>query len=494
MLRSLRAQLILLMVVVLLMTGSLSAWFASRAIEQRFDDFYSPQLVASEERRQLLESILPQILAAYYSQGVRRDDVDKLLSTVGQLSDERIVLTDARGYIIADSAYLSAEESVGQNLSGMSVPIRLDDRVVAELIVIPRITSDEVAEADAFRASINSSLLWAVIAAGTVSLLLTLALSRGLLRSIELLTSAVRSMGRGDLKQRVDITTANEIGELATAFNIMADNLARNEQLRRNIVTDVAHELRTPLSNIRGYLEALQDGIVQPTPDSIDSLHEEAMLLNHLVDDLQDLALAEAGQLKLLRQPVRVDDIIDKATQMGHHTNNGSGVNGNGIQLEICLPRTLPVIVVDAERIGQVVRNLLNNAFTHTPPGGNIKLNVVQANGQVTISVCNSGEGIAPEHQPYVFERFYRADSSRTRATGGSGLGLAIVKQLVEAHGGRVWVTSTPGQETTFSFTLPAISAPARPEQHAAADIRSSNSSAAYAKVYATPSATSPTK
>jgi signal transduction histidine kinase len=301
-----------------------------------------------------------------------------------------------------------------------------------------------------FISSVNRSLLVAIGTAGLVALFLTLLLSRSLLRPIGALTSAAQAMEKGDLSQRVAVETQGEIGELARAFNAMADGLARLEQLRRNMVTDIAHELRTPLSNVRGYLEALRDGVIQPTPETIASLHEEAMLLNRLVDDLQELALVEAGQLNLVRQPVQVGDVVERAVQLLE-----PNAREKGLGIELCLAEDLPVIEADAERLGQVIRNLLDNALTNTPAGGEIRVSARAHDGQVEVSVQDTGRGIAPEHLPYVFERFYRADQSRTRSTGGSGLGLAIVKQLVEAHGGQVWIESQPGKGTTVTFTSP---------------------------------------
>jgi signal transduction histidine kinase len=308
---------------------------------------------------------------------------------------------------------------------------------------------------NAYIASVNRALLWAVLAAGVVSLVLSAALARRILGPIEALTAAVHRMKRGDLDQRVEVPSNDEIGQLAMAFNEMGASLARTEQLRRNMVTDIAHELRTPLSNIRGYLEALQDGLVEPTRATIDSLYEEAILLNRLVNDLQELALAEARQLRLARQPVALREIVEKAAQAAEHH-----VNGSGIRMTLDLAPDLPDVEVDAERIGQVLRNLLNNAFAYTPPMGDVRIAARRDDGRVQVSVYNSGPGIDAEHLPNLFERFYRADRSRSRSTGGSGLGLAIVKQLVEAHGGDVWVESAPGQGATFYFTLPLRSEP----------------------------------
>jgi signal transduction histidine kinase len=342
-----------------------------------------------------------------------------------------------------------------------------------------------------FISTVNRSLLLAAGAAGLVALLLTAVLSRRILGPVEALTVAARKMEKGDLSQRVTVRSQDEIGELARAFNAMADGLARIEQLRRHMVTDVAHELRTPLTNIRGYLEALRDGVARPDTALIDSLHEEALLLNHLVDDLQDLALAEAGQLRLARRPVALAPLVDAAVSALR-----PALADKDMAITVDMPADLPCADADAARVGQVLRNLLNNAITHTPAGGSIGveattddrpptteergLKIEDSNGgaaemlssilyplssepssiigrrsSVVVRVRDSGPGIAPEHLPHLFERFYRADPARARATGGAGLGLTIVKQLVEAHGGHVWAESAPGQGATFVFTLP---------------------------------------
>jgi signal transduction histidine kinase len=309
-----------------------------------------------------------------------------------------------------------------------------------------------------FSRSINSSLLLAVIIAGGLALVLTLALSRSILRPVEALTQAARRMGHGDLSQRVEIRSKGEVGELAEAFNTMADNLERLELLRRRMVTDVAHELRTPLSNLRGYLEAIQDGMVQPEPEVIDSLHEETMLLSHLVNDLQELSLAEAGKLHIEMQPLEVSQVIQRAALLAQQP-----ANQKGIQLRTEVPADLPLVSADPERLEQILHNLLDNAIHYTPQGGEILIAAGRQGEQIEIQVKDTGSGITAEHLPYIFERFYRADQSRNRATGGAGLGLAIVKQLVEAQGGQVGAQSQPGKGTTMTFSLSMAPAGANP-------------------------------
>jgi signal transduction histidine kinase len=303
---------------------------------------------------------------------------------------------------------------------------------------------------ESFVSAVSGSLLISVLVGGAVAVVLALAFARGILRPIGALTLAAQRMERGDLSQRVQVGSRDEIGQLASAFNAMADGLARTDQLRRAMVTDVAHELRTPLTNLRGYLEAVRDGVTEPRREVIDSLYEEALLLSHLVDDLQDLTLSEAGQLTLHREPISPEAALAGAAQAVQPR-----ANEKGIALRVESASDLPMVEADPQRLGQILRNLLANALTHTPDGGAIRMAALRSGDEVAIEVQDTGSGIEPQHLPNVFERFYRADPSRTRATGGTGIGLAVVKQLVDAHGGSVAVMSVPGQGSLFRFTLP---------------------------------------
>jgi signal transduction histidine kinase len=312
--------------------------------------------------------------------------------------------------------------------------------------MLPLLTEDRE---QVFVSAVSRSLLMGVLVGGGVAVALALAFARGILRPIGALTHAARKLEQGDLGQRVSVHSKDEIGQLAHAFNAMADGLARNERLRHIMVTDVAHELRTPLTNLRGYLEALRDGVTPISPRVVDSLYEEAMLLSHLVDDLQDLTLSEAGRLRLQRDTLDVREVLESAAQ-----GVAQRAAEVGVHVSVAAAAGL-VVSADRQRIGQVLRNLLSNAVTHTPAGGRIELRAeAQADG-VRIEVSDTGCGIPPEHVPYVFERFYRADPSRARATGGAGIGLAVVRQLVEAHGAKVELSSVPGEGSVFSFTLP---------------------------------------
>jgi two-component system sensor histidine kinase BaeS len=282
--------------------------------------------------------------------------------------------------------------------------------------------------------------------------LFTFFLSRRISAPIKALTLASKRLGQGDFSQRVNINDKSEVGELAQTFNSMASDLERAEKLRHNLVADVAHELRTPLSNVRGYLEAVHDGVIKPDADTIRSLNEEAILLSRLVDDLQELSLAEAGELKLVCQAEDIAELINQTVAVVQPQ-----AVAKGLSLSIDLPDKLPVVNIDSQRIRQVLRNLLENAVTHTAKGDAITVSVRQQGSWVEVSVADTGEGIPNEDLPNIFERFYRVDKSRARATGGSGLGLTIAKRLVEAHGGKIEAQSEPGKGSRFSFSVPIV-------------------------------------
>jgi signal transduction histidine kinase len=448
--RSLRFRLLLALIAVVVVVVGTVAVLASRTTVREFQRYVERGSVLRDRR-------LQGLLAVHYEQNGSWDGVQPLVEQMAKTSGERIVLTDEDGIAIADSERKLIGQSVSQGSVGPGVMVTWNGVPVGFLYVqgTPGLPPDSPEAV--FLGSVNRWLLAGVIAAAVVAIILATALSRRILRPVEALTDAARRMEKGDLSQRVAVQTNDEIGELAHAFNSMSDGLARLEQLRRNMVTDVAHELRTPLSNIRGYLEALQDGVTEPSPEVIGSLHDEAMLLTRLVNDLQELALAEAGQLKLVLQPTVVEQIVSQVVSVMQPT-----AAAKDLTLQANVQQNLPPVMADPGRVAQVLQNLINNAMSYTAAGGTITVNASPAASaaEVQLSVRDTGIGIAAEHLPFVFDRFYRVDQSRTRATGGAGLGLTIVKQLVEAHGGHVWAESTLGQGSTFSFTLPVAPSP----------------------------------
>jgi two-component system sensor histidine kinase BaeS len=291
------------------------------------------------------------------------------------------------------------------------------------------------------------------IAAATALVLLltvtvTVIVSTRLVRPLTTLTDAVQHPARPHV--RVPVTSGDEIGRLTAAFNDLSERRERMEAQRTAMVSDIAHELRTPLGNIRGWLEAAEDGLATSDRAFISSLLEEAVLLQHVIDDLQHLAAADAGQLRLHREPIQVSDLLDQVVVA--HRGRASAA---GIALAARTEGD-PEAPADPVRLRQAIGNLVANALRHTAAGGAVTIGCHPAGGQIIVEVADTGSGIAPDDLPRIFDRFWRADKSRSRRTGGSGLGLPITRQLVEAHGGTITVASVVGEGTVFTIRLPA--------------------------------------
>ncbi len=357
-------------------------------------------------------------------------------------------ITDSRQWLASDLAF--SDESFLVSGEATSQPISPSLNVIYSPVSLPDVLVDTSASQSAFIQLVNRAFLAALGVSLLVAVLLSWVTARRILRPVQTLTTATRQMGQGDLSVRVAVRGKDELAELGQSFNQMAADLAHQEELRRHLAADVAHELLTPLTAVRGHLEAEQDGLLEPTPDLINSLHDEVMLLDKLIADLQELSLAEAGQLHLDVQPVSLVEVV-----MGAVTAVTPQLVARDLTLTTDLPDNLPLMELDARRMGQVFRNLLGNAIKYSDPGGQLTVTARRSGDELLVGVRDTGAGIAPEHLPYIFDRFYRADPSRARDTGGSGLGLAIVKGVVEAHHGRVWAESTPGAGSIFTVSLP---------------------------------------
>ncbi|MEV6287799.1 ATP-binding protein [Kribbella sp. NPDC051770] len=290
-----------------------------------------------------------------------------------------------------------------------------------------------------------------------ITVIITVAGGFRLVQPLRALTRASRRMTGGDESVRVRVRGRDEIGQLSAAFNELADSRARTEALRRAMVSDIAHELRTPLSNIRGWLEAVEDGVTKPDQAFIQSLSEEAALLQHIIDDLRDLATADAGNLRIHPERVHLPTLLEQVVA-AHHSEAGAAE----VTLTSAPSPSAPAgadgeleLEADPVRLRQVVGNLVVNALRFTPAGGSVRVTGRREGSDVVIDVIDTGTGISPDDLPKVFDRFWRAEQSRNRHTGGSGLGLAIVRSLVEAHHGQVTARSTLGQGSTFTVRLP---------------------------------------
>lgn len=303
----------------------------------------------------------------------------------------------------------------------------------------------------AFQTAVQTALVVAVVVAGLAALVISVALSARLSGPIARLAAASRRIADGRYAERVPVTSADEIGELAVSFNRMADSLESTERRRLQLVGDVAHELRTPLATLDGYLEGLEDGVIKPTEPTWKLLRGETARLTHLVSDLQELWRAEARQLPLSLASV------DVAVELGAVRERfAAAAVEHGIELRLEIPAGVLPARADRERLAQVLDNFVSNAIRYSPEGASVSLVATSDRDEVVIGVTDHGPGLTEEQRERVFERFYRIDPSRSRALGGSGIGLAISRALTEAMGGRVWAESQgPDRGSTFRAALP---------------------------------------
>ena len=351
-----------------------------------------------------------------------------------------LTLADAAGRVIYDS-------------SGRLTGRRLSDVALAQgalLNVQPAAEAALDAPGQAFLDRVRQSLILAGLAATALALLLGFGISWRLTTPLRQLTRAAGVIAEGNLTERVPVSGRDEIADLGRAFNQMAASLEEGETLRRNLMADVAHELRTPLTVIQGNLQAILDGVYPLDETQVAGLYDETRLLTRLVDDLRELALAEAGQLRLERAPM---DLVALARAVA--ANFAPAAEAAGVTLVAPVGGKAVHVMGDADRLGQVLRNLLSNALRHTPAGQQVTVRVEEAGNQALLTVADTGTGIAADDLPHVFDRFYRGSKSRGRCVGSAGLGLAIARQLVMAHGGEIAVESIEGAGATFTVRLP---------------------------------------
>lgn len=450
---------------VALLTGTITVGATVWVLRDQFGGYR-----ANQGDRRLLE--VQQFLATYYSTRGSWAGVEELLShsaamanlhqmhveggmnptgmmALMDLGASRIRLAGADGRTVADTGGTAGRPVSAAELAE-GLPIRVNQQVVGTLLVdrpaVPPLSGLDQAFIGRTTLAALAGGLGAAVGAG----LLGLALSGAITGPLAGLTRAARRMADRDLSVRVDAAAPGEVGALASAFNHMAAEMERQEGLRRNLVADVAHELRTPVAVLRGQFEAIQDGVVEPTVETLLPLHDEVLRLSRLLDDLQSLSLADAGQLPLHPVELEPADLVESVA-----TAFAAAAASKDVEFVWTCPRGLPCLQADRDRIKQVLHNLLGNALRHTPKGGRIALEAAHTGPHVRFVVADTGEGIAPEDVPHIFDRFYRADKSRSRAGGGSGLGLAIARGLVRAHGGEISVRSELGKGSEFTVLLP---------------------------------------
>ncbi len=509
------------------MAFKLAAGFAAVALVGVLIGSFIADRMTTTEFGNYLEGTVTQeqraadYLGYRYSSGGGWQAVTSITPTLALWLGQRVVVSDGSSRTVVDSAGRIVPNTIfASPPSVQSLPIDADGKSIGTLYLLPEsqtasgpvggmmgrtgmmgpgsaygagmmgqqygpATIDMLKQMVALAGSPESRFLQAVqhalwMAGGIaliVAVLLGLAISRQITAPLQRITSAARRVAGGDFSQQVEVKSRDELATLAEAFNTMASTLARDEQQRKRLLSDIAHELRTPLSIVQGNLEAMVDGVVEATPQRLTSIREEVLLLNRLVTDLRDISVAESGHLQLHLEPVDVGGLIQAAASVAQ-----AEAEGRGIEVVAHLAEKLPLVAADADRVAQVLRNLLSNALRYTPPGGVITLAATTTNEQpsesyqpsvispqlargqsalrpptpfVLVTVTDTGSGIPPSDLRNIFDRFYRVDKSRARASGGTGLGLAVAKQLVEAQGGRIWAESEPGKGSTFRFTLP---------------------------------------
>src|SRR5512139_3115742 len=405
-------------------------------------------------RRDLLtQSGVVEDLASYYQANGTWAGVESVLAQLTGRGQGRgrppLLLADATGSVVYDERHQRAGTALSEDERSSALPIEVNGVTVGYLLLGTAGRGTLATNEQVFLDQLQRTLLIAALIAAGLGIAIGLLISRTVSRPLSQLAQAARAFAAHNWDQRVKVGGTEEVAEVSFAFNDMADSLQQAETLRRNLMADVAHELRTPLTVLQGNLRAMLDGVYPLERGEIATLYDETRLLNRLVDDLRELALAEAGQLKLSLEPIDLAPLVAATV-----TNFMPIAEERDLALSAEIDRTVEVRA-DPDRAAQVLRNLIANALWHTPPQGTVAVEAQLIDRGWQISVTDTGEGIAPEEVPHVFDRFYRSDRSRARYTGGSGLGLAIAKSLVEAMEGQIGVESELGTGSRFWFTLP---------------------------------------
>jgi len=437
--------------VVILLSVGLVYLLTARSITRRFDEY-------GRSTRELIGMQLAANLSLYYRDHGSWVGVDRYLyePVVIQFGDQlfagsmvsvggRFTLANEEGRI-----FLTTESGqiIGRPLSeehlDVTIPIVVEGQQVGSLGLVP---TPNPRESEFLSSAMQSALLGGGISVG-VALLLSIFLILQILSPLKKLSRATERIAHGDLPDSVSLRSRDEFGQLGESFNQMVENLKRSETLRQMMTADIAHELRTPVTIIQGTLEALIDGVYEPSNETIAPIYEETLHLGRLIDDLRDLVLAEAGELRLEKESVDLEGLTRQVAEAALSSMDSPPA------LRVEADPASPRIDADPKRLRQVLANLLGNAFRHTPADGEIGIRIRPNAGGIELSVSDTGPGIAEADLPHLFERFYRGDPARSRG-GGTGLGLAIVKQWVEAHGGTIRAENIPKSGARFTVSLP---------------------------------------
>jgi len=439
--------------------------------EQQFRDFIARPEKSQQFRKYVIQpgghqfEVLRAGLKEYYQSKGSWEGVDSILKKLstqveggesgggsGENSSgkgEQVVLVGNDGKIVASSY---GDDLIGREVSGglvqNAVPIESNGERIGVLVSEDLLSVRLDNTAQQFLASVRRNILYAGIAGLVIAMIIGWILFRQLTEPLNKLMNATKKISSGDLDHEVSVDSEDELGKLGSSFNRMARNLRESEEIRQRMISDIAHELRTPLTVLSGKVEAITDGVYEPTEEKLHEIQEELNLLNRLVEDLRELTLAEADELELNRSPVSLVHLVKRTVNSLEKL-----ANRKEIELKLDLPESVPELELDADRISQVLNNLIKNSLRHTGKGDTITVRVMEKPDQVLTQVIDTGEGVPEDKIDHVFDRFYRGDSSRSSE--GSGLGLTITKELVQSHGGDIWIESEPGEGTLVSFSLP---------------------------------------
>lgn len=448
-------RLTLAFIAVAVLSAATAALFANQAVGGSFQRYLA--------QSRLADSGLMEALADHYTRTGSWAGVADAIGTLrgrgvgaGGFGRAEIIVADAAGHIVLPA------ERAGQALSdeerAYAVPVQTSAGVVGLALFTTPGNAQFSAAASLFLSDLNRVLARAAAFAALLGALAGLAIAQGLSRPLSALASAARRVARGRLDERVRAGGSQEVAEVAAAFNDMTAQLQaadaarrKAESLRRDMVADIAHELRTPLTVIQGNLQAILDDVYPLTKAEVATVVDQTATLRRLVNDLRELSLAEAGQLKLDRAPQPLGALLERAAQGFRDL-----FEARRLTLTVDVPADLPLARIDGERTLQVINNLLGNALRYTSEGGRVGVRALRSGPGVRVEITDNGPGLSAEDAAHVFDRFWRADKSRARETGGSGLGLAIARQWIEAMDGRIGLETQPGHGSTFWFEVPA--------------------------------------
>ncbi|MCF6277501.1 MAG: ATP-binding protein [Anaerolineales bacterium] len=442
-------------VLIVLLYGVVNIFLVNKAAQEEFSQYTSQTGIAWAER-------LAPALEEYYAENGSWQGVSSVLQSptigmspmmMGNMSPEmsagmmdisglwdmmgfQLCLVDAQGTVQMDtSGGLVDIQLTPSDLKG-GIPLRLENTQIGVLLALDTSLSPN-SVSNNFVRTLNASVWQASLITTLFAVLIGSMLFRQIIAPVRAVTDAARKIAAGNLEQRVLVDRNDEVGQMAQTFNQMADALEHDRQLRRNMTADIAHELRTPLSVIQGNLEAMLDDVLPMNAEEISSLHEETVLLTRLVADLHLLSLADAGQLHLNLNELDLAALLKQIA-----ASLRPMADSLHVEIVMDFPKTCPILRLDSDRTSQIIHNLLSNALRYTPAGGTITMRIRLTAQSVLVDISDTGAGIPEDALAHIFDRFYRAEKSRNRASGGSGIGLAIVKQLMQAQGGDVSVKS----------------------------------------------------